>query len=174
MRPRVGPDAPSRGEIEELLDLAVRAPTHGMSEPWRFYVLSGTARGKLAKAIAASNMDGGMDEAAALEDGEKKVARAPIIIVFTCIPGNGPKVVEQEEFASVAMAMQNFLIAAHANGIGAMLRTGPAAYHPAVREQLGLGPDESVVGFMYVGYPEADRPLTPRAPAAEKTTWLGP
>jgi nitroreductase len=171
-RPRVGAEPPSREEIEELLDLAVRAPTHGMTEPWRFYVLSGAARDRLANAIAAANVDAGMDEAAALEDGRKKVGRAPVIVVFTCVPGDGPKVVEQEEIASVAMAMQNFLIGAHAKGIGAMPRTGPAAYHPAICSELGLAENESVLGFVYVGYPDAERPLTPRAQAAEKTRWL--
>jgi nitroreductase len=173
MRPRVGSNAPSREEIEELLDLAVRAPTHGMTEPWRFYVLFGEARDRLANAIAAASMDGGMDEASARDDARKKVERAPVIVVFTCVPQEGPKVVELEEYASVAMAMQNFLIGAHAKGIGAMLRTGPAAYHPVIREQLGLEPTEVVMGFMYLGYPEAERPLTPRASASDRTTWLG-
>jgi nitroreductase len=94
-------------------------------------------------------------------------------VVFTVLPSDDPKVFEQEEIASVAMAIQNFLIGAHARGLGAMLRTGAAAYHPSVGEHLGLAPDEKVVGIVYLGRPEADRSPTERAPAADKTVWLG-
>jgi len=172
MRPKVGTDAPSRVEIEELLEAAVRAPTHHLTEPWRFYVLSGESKRLLANAIASAAMAAGTDPDEARADGEKKVGRAPVIVVFTCVPSDEPDVVEQEEIASVAMAMQNFLLAAHAKGLGAMLRTGPAAYSPAIRDELGLGPSETVVGFVYLGFPEGQRALTPRATAAERTTWL--
>jgi len=93
-------------------------------------------------------------------------------VVFTVVPSRDPKVVEQEEIASVAMAIENFLIGAHAMRLGAMLRTGQAAYHPSIRNHLGLAPEEDVVGIVYLGSPAADRPLTERAPAVEKTTWL--
>ena len=172
MRPKVGPDAPPRADIEALLEAAVRAPTHHMTQPWRFYVLAGESRQLLAKAIAAASIDAGTDPDDARADAEKRVGRAPVIIVFTCTPSTGPDVVEQEEIASVAMAIENFLLAAHAKGLGAMLRTGPAAYHPAIREQLSLGTDESVVGFVYLGYPLGQRAVTERATAAERTTWL--
>lgn len=172
MRPKVGPDEPSRAEIEELLEVAVRAPSHHLTQPWRFYVLRGSSRGLLANAIAAASVDAGTDEEAARADAEKKVGRAPVIVVFTCVPGEGPDVVEQEEVASVAMAMQNFLVAAHARGLGAMLRTGPVAYHPAIRTELGLAANETVVGFIYLGRPAGERSLTERTPAADLTTWL--
>src|SRR6202022_2220563 len=93
MRPRVGDRAPTRPEIEELLSLAVRAPSHHLTQPLRFYVLSGASRDRLANAIAAAGMDAGTDEESARADGAKKVARAPVIVVFTCVPGDGPDVV---------------------------------------------------------------------------------
>jgi nitroreductase len=173
MIPRVGSDAPSRADIQELLDLAVRAPVHHKTDPWRFYVVSGDERERIARAIADEAIEAGTDEARALDDARKKVARAPVIVVFTVVPSDDPKVVEQEEFSSVAMAMQNFLLAAHAKGLGAMLRTGPAAYHPAIRKHLDLLDDEHVVGFVYLGAPEAEREKTERVPSTERTTWLG-
>jgi nitroreductase len=174
MIPRVGGEAPSREEIEALLDLAVRAPNHHRTEPWRFYVLQGAERDRLAQAIADELTENkGTDPSAAFEEGRSKAERAPVIVVFTVLPSDEPKVVEQEEIASVAMAIENFLIGAHAAGLGAMLRTGAAAYHPSIRTHIGLGPAEKVVGIVYVGPPAADRPLQERVPSAEKTTWLG-
>lgn len=172
MIPRVGAEAPSRDDIADLLELAVRAPNHHRTEPWRFHVLSGDARRRLADAIAADAVQGGADPARAAEDARKKVERAPVIVVFTALPSDDPKVVEQEEIVSVAMAMQNFLVGAHAKGLGAMLRTGTTAYHTAVNDHLGLDPRERVVGLVYLGIPEADRDLTARGSAAERTRWL--
>jgi len=173
MIPRVGDEPPSAEEIAELLDLAVRAPNHHRTEPWRFHVLQGAERERLARAIADELVDSkGTDPQAALDEGRAKAERAPVIVVFTVVPSEDPRVVEQEEVASVAMAIENFLIGAHAKGLGAMLRTGAAAYHPSAREHLGLEPGEKVVGIVYLGRPAADRAPTERAPAAEKTRWL--
>ena len=173
MLPKVGDERPGREQIGELLEAAVRAPNHHLTEPWRFYVIAGAERMRLARAIADAAIATGVPREEAEADGAKKVARAPVIVVFTCVPSDAPDVVESEEVASVAMAIQNFLLAAHASGFGAMLRTGPAAYHESTRDHLDLGPNERVVGFVYLGYPAGDRALTPRAPAAEHTHWLG-
>jgi nitroreductase len=173
MLPKVSDERPRRERIAELLDAAVRAPNHHLTEPWRFYVLAGSERSRLARAITEEALERGVPREEAAADAAKKVARAPVIVVFTCLCSRDPDVVEQEEIASVAMAIQNFLLAAHAAGLGAMLRTGPAAYHPAISEQLGLASEEKVVGFVYVGFPAADRALTPRSDAAEHTRWLG-
>lgn len=169
MIPRVTDERPTREEIAELLDLAVRAPTHHLTEPWRFHVLAGDARELLAKAIA--DEQGGIEDN--LEVGRAKVARAPVIVVVTCQRQVGEKIVPEEEDAAVSMAMENLLLAAHAKGLGAMLRTGGVAYHPSVNGHLGLEEDERVMGFVYLGYPAADRSLTPRADAASKTRWVG-
>ncbi len=173
MLPKVGDERPSREQIAELLDAAVRAPNHHLTEPWRFSVLAGAERERLARAIAGEAITRGVAPEDAETDGARKVARAPVIVVFTCLPSGGPDVVLEEELASVAMAIQNFLLAAHAKGLGAMLRTGPAAYHGAIRDHLSLDPNERVVGFVYLGFPAGDRALTPRTDAAERTRWLG-
>lgn len=172
MLPRVTDEAPPREAIEELLELAVRAPNHHRTEPWRFYVLNGDARERLAAAMAEEAVSSGTEPERARDEAGKKVARAPVIVVFTVAPSDDPKVVEQEEVASVAMGMQNFLLGAYATGLGAMLRTGPAAYHRSMNEHLGLDQRERVVGIVYLGFPAADRALTERQPAAERTTWL--
>ena len=171
MIPRVEDKPPSRQEIEELLELAVRAPNHHATEPWRFYVLQGEGRDRLARAIADEAIENGTEVSRAQSDAKSKVERAPVIVVFTCVPSTDQKVIEQEELASVAMAMENFLVGAYAKGLGAMLRTGTAAYHPSIRERLGLDENERVVGCVYLGYPAAPREQTPRSPAPQYTRW---
>ncbi len=57
--------------------------------------------------------------------------------------------------------------------VGAMWRTGPAAYEPAVKAYLGLQPRDHIVGFLYVGYPAAPPAPTERAAAEAKVEWRG-
>ena len=47
--------------------------------------------------------------------------------------------------------MQNMLLAAYAQGVGAMWRTGAMAYSKIVCEGLGLVENEKIVGFLYLG-----------------------
>jgi nitroreductase len=60
-------------------------------------------------------------------------------------------------------------------GLGAMIRTGKAAFYPEVRTVLGVQDGEYVAGFIYLGHPveEPERVMTRRTPAIELTEWRG-
>jgi nitroreductase len=74
----------------------------------------------------------------------------------------------------VGAAIENLLLAAHAAGMVAHLRTGTAAQDPEVRRYLGLVEGEEVASFVYLGYPAGEaRPLTHRTPPCERTGWRG-
>ena len=50
------------------------------------------------------------------------------------------RVLEIENICAVAAAVENLLLAVHAEGLGAMWRTGPAARNPEVKKFLGFAP----------------------------------
>lgn len=162
-----------RAVVEKLLGAAVRAPTHHLTQPWRFVVLRGDARAALGEAWAAGLIRLGKDPAKVRD----KVLRAPVVVCVIERPHlDNPKVVEVEEHHAVGAAIQNLLLAAHALGLGAMHRTGDVVRLPEVREHLGVGDDELIAGFVYVGRaPEDDgrRPLSRRTEPAEITEWRG-
>lgn len=168
--PKVTEEEPSRAAIERLLAAAVRAPTHHLTQPWRFEVLRGDALDDLAKAWSA----GSGDEFASIA---AKTHRAPVIITVIEHPKtSNARVVEVEEHHATGAAIQNILLAAHAAGLGAMIRTGPAAWMPEVREYLGVAGDEIIAAFIYLGYPrdgDEERPMTRRTDAIELTGWRG-
>jgi len=83
-----------------------------------------------------------------------------------------PKVVEIENICAAAAATQNLLLAAHALGLGAMWRTGPAARDPNVKAFLGLVPDQHLIGFVYIGYPEGDPATWERPGFEDRVTWM--
>ncbi len=175
---KVESKAPSRGEIERLLAAAVRAPSHHLTEPWRFIVIAGTALDDLGHAMAeriraqfADSPD--LEQKIELEKSRPK--RAPVIIVVVYVPSTHPKAIEVEDRHSIGAAMQNILLAAHGAGLGAFLRTGPAVFDENVRGFLQLGSDEEIAGFIYVGYPAPDQPesMSNRSEFSERTRWLG-
>jgi len=171
--PKMPGDAPPKAEIERLLDAAVRAPSHHLTQPWRFVVLSGSALDELGEAWATGTEASGKDATGIRE----KAHRAPVVIAVVAKPHvDHPKVVEAEEHHAVGAAMQNLLLAAHDAELGAMLRTGPAAAMREVRDYLGVKADEYIAGLIYVGYPpegDAERPMSRRTDAAEVTEWRG-
>jgi nitroreductase len=171
--PKLTDEVPSRDQIGKLLEAGVRAPTHHLTQPWRFVVLTGAALNEFGTAWKAGTERTGKDASGI----EAKALRAPVVIAVIATPHlNHPKVIEMEEHYAVGMAMQNILLAAHDMGLGAMIRTGPAAELDEVRRYLGVGDDELIAGLIYLGYPapgDSERPMTRRAAPAERTEWRG-
>ena len=171
--PRAEGPAPARESIERLLRAGIRAPTHHLTQPWRFVVLVGNSLRELGEAWARGAERLGDDP----ESVREKPLRAPVVICVIENPHlDNPKVVEVEEHHATGAAMQNILLAAHAMGLGAMLRTGPAASRPQVRDYLAVEEEELIAGFIYLGRkPAGDdaRPMTRRADAEDVTDWRG-
>lgn len=170
---RVKADPVPRELIEQLLTAAVQAPNHHKVRPWRFVVLQNSAREKLGQVMAQSLQS--RKPEATVDDLQKerlKPLRAPVVIAVGVDKPAIPKVQETENVAAAAAAIQNLLLAAHSLGLGAIWRTGPAATDPAIKSFLGFAPDQHVIGFVYVGYPEAP-PSPPHRPSFEdRTIWL--
>jgi nitroreductase len=165
-------ERPDRETIQKLIRAAVAAPNHHLTEPWRFLVLTGSALEEFGEAWATGAEREGKDPAG-LKD---KALRAPVIIAVIEKPkGHLPKVIEVEEHHAVGAAMQNMLLAAHEMGLAAMLRTGPAAHIKECHDFIGLGDDELVAGYVYVGYPPEGFTKGPprKTPAEELTEWRG-
>jgi len=162
---------PTREQIEQLVRAAVRAPDHGRLRPWRFVVLEGAAREKLGEEMARISLAKFPQSTPEQLDIERRKAlRAPTIIAVAAriTPGRIPQV---EQVNATAAAAQNILLAAHAMGLGAMWKTGAAAYDEGVKKMLGLEPQDHIVAFIYVGTIAA--PGTVREPQIEDVLrWL--
>ena len=171
--PKVRPDPVPRELIEKLLTAAVQAPNHFRNRPWRFFVLTGDARVRLGEA-AAQSLKQRNPEAAESEVAREreKPLRAPVLIVVAADAPSEPKVLDVENISATAAAVENLLLAAHALGLGALWRTGPTAYDPLVKSSFGLTPEQHVVAFVYVGYPEDMPPLPERPSFQDYTTWM--
>ncbi len=167
---RLSEPAPSGDELDILLAAAAAAPDHGLLRPWRFVVLRGHALERLgevfAKAEEARSAESGTPVAEeVLARTRGKPLRAPLIVALIASPKPSPKVPAWEQVASAAAAAQNLCLAAHALSYGSMWRTGWYGDAPEVRTHLNLSPNETVMGWLYLGTPPPGAPLPPRPQA---------
>jgi nitroreductase len=170
---RVKPDSVPLELIERLLDAAVQAPNHYKVRPWSFVVLTGEGRNQLGEVMAASQQE--RHPEFPIEAWDKCIAlplRAPVVIAVGVDKPTEAKVLEIENVCAAAAAIQNLLLAAHASGLGAKWRTGEWARDIRVKEFLGFEPDQHLIGFIYLGYPEFI-PEPPMRPSFEdRTVWI--
>lgn len=159
--PRLSEPAPSGTILKNIYKAAFRAADHALLQPWRFLEIRGDARSRLGDLfVTASLSDDPALSSAQQEKIRCKPSRAPLVIVTISSIKEHPKVPEFEQDLSAAAATQNMLIACHAQGVGAMWRTGSMAYHPLVKEGLGLQSHEKIIGFLYLGAAEGPtRPI---------------
>lgn len=174
---RVRPDPVPRELVEEILESAVHAPNHRLTEPWRFHVFTGRGRGEFARARAetARLMAEAEGEEKELVEGRvsrerKKAFRSPVVIAVISEAGRD-EVETLENYAACCCAVQNMQLTAHALGLGAIWRTGPVAYHERMREFFGLRKDDGIVAYLYVGYPDMGERPRRREPVESKTVW---
>ena len=176
---RVRQDPVSEDLIRRILESAVHAPNHKITEPWRFHVFTGKGRGELARARAElarlqAEAEGEGEEMAAgrISRERKKAFRAPVIIAVISASGRD-EVETLENYAACAAAVQNMQLTAHALGLASMWRTGPVAYHEHMRDFFGLDEGDRIVAYLYVGYPDMGERPRRRSPAEERTVWHG-
>jgi nitroreductase len=169
-------DPVPRAAIEQLLECAVRAPNHKLSEPWRFTVLTGAGRDAFAEIRARHRLKRFADptsaEAAAGADKVRREARETpaFIVVMTVV--NPDEITREEDYAAVMMAIENLIIAAESLGLGTYLRTGGIMREPGLAELAGLTQGQRVVGILSLGHPAEAEPPRRRRPAAELTRWV--
>lgn len=147
--------APDRQQLDALYRAALRAPDHKELTPWRFIEFSGAGLERLGELFAEAEYQANphIDDGA-LDSARKKPRRAPMIIAMIAkVAPEQPKVPRLEQLLSAGCAAHGILLAAHAQGLGAMWRTGSFAFDNVVRNGLGLGEHDEIVAFIYLGQP---------------------
>jgi nitroreductase len=169
-------DPVPRDVIEQLLDAAVRAPNHKLTEPWRFVVLTGGAKDRVAMIRAAHRLkrfeNPDSPEARAASDKVlREAADVPVYIVVLSAE-NADEITREEDYAATMMAVTNLMIAAESLGLGTYLRTGGVLRDAALAELIELPDHYRIVGLLSLGYPAEQEPPRRRKPASQLTRWL--
>jgi len=147
---KVTDEAPTRAELMPLISAAGRVADHSSLRPWRLIELRGADRERLGAAIAKAQGD---DKPSA------KPLRAPLLIAVVASIRKSDKVPawEQEAVASGVAHVLSLLL--DEAGWGVIWRTGHYTRSKAVAKAHGLGKDEVLLGWLYVGgKPSGKRP----------------
>ena len=141
--------APSDAELYEYLALAAHSPDHAGLRPWRMVSLRGSDRERLGAALVAGFGDRpGTPEAARTA---AKPLRAPLLLSIVAAPVWHPKVPAWEQLAATAALVGTLELVLFDAGWTAMWRSGPAVELPQVRELVGVGDTEQLLGWLYIG-----------------------
>lgn len=159
--------------ITILLENANYAPTHRLTEPWRFHVLSGDSLIALSEFMGKWYIEN-TDEQDYSEIKHKKTLNNPLKsshVIAICLKRDPQeRVPEWEELAALSMAVQNMWISASALGLGCYW-SSPGSIHRA-QEILNLDEGESCFGWFYIGVPQKGLSLiSKRTPIEEKVKW---
>jgi nitroreductase len=162
-------------QIQQLLELADWAPTHGNTEPWRFTVYAdGQAklfclehaelykRNTKPENFLQANYD------KILHNGDK----VSHIILAIMQRGKLPKIPAAEEEAATAIAIQNILLGATALGIASFWSTGGMARQPAMKNYLQLRDEDIIMGILFLGYTDITATGKRITPLSEKIKWI--
>jgi len=162
--------------IEDLLNNAIWAPTHGLTQPWRFSVFTGKGLERLSdfqsdlykKLFTGSDFN---------EMKYNKLKRRPLlasaVIAVSVKRDKKEKISELEETEAVACAIQNMHLTATAYGLGAFWASPKLIYRPEMKDFLELEEKDNCVALFYIGYPNLDEwPKGQRKPIEYVTKWI--
>ena len=157
----MGEPGPSKEQLAAILKAGARAPDHGKLFPWRFIVFEGDSRERFGRMLGEILESEGERERQ-IDEETKRFLRAPLVVGVISAARELIKIPVWEQELSAGAVCQNLLIAAHASGFVANWITEWYAYHPKVKERLGLKPGERVAGFIYIGTSTVELEERPR------------
>jgi nitroreductase len=169
----------NRDDVVRLIEAARWAPSNHNRQPWKFLVydnrdeiraLAGrveqhlAARLKALPAVAASHADTLLKYATFFRDAPVLIVathKRPVGLSASLLEGLPNPALVSGEPISVAMAVQNILLAAHALGLGACVLTGPLLVTRTLEEAIPL-PDGSDLNCLIAVGHAARTPDAPR------------
>jgi len=175
---RLKPESVDRALIEQMLEAANWAPSHGETEPWRFTVFAGEGRAELAELFEAAQREDTAKnpQSRPREGAHKRAFAAPVWISIGMVPArkaDGSLLMSlEEELMAVACAVQNLHLMASALGLAGMWHSKGPSVHPAVARGLGLEAPDRLLGFFMCGWPSSDWFTSTRRPLSEKVRWI--
>lgn len=168
--------------LERCLLAATWAPSGGNQQPWRFVVVRSPAARAVITDGAARTWEAMAEfynlsvPGTETDDAKSRTLRsmaehmrvggaAPVIVLFCVQPQRGASDLQQG--GSIFPAMQNFLLAARAQGLGAAITLWHMSCDDALRALIGIPDDWVISALVTAGWPEGRHRMVRRKPLAE-------
>ncbi len=162
-------------QIMQLLTLADWAPSHGLTEPWRFIVYPSNKVKDFCAAHAALYKEHTSNDLFSTAVYEKLIHQgdtASHIIVCIMQRGSKPKIPVVEEIAATAAAIEHILLGAESLGISTIWSTGGMTHHPSMKSLFSLRDEDLMMGVIYCGYTDIEKQGKRTIPLNEKVKWV--
>jgi len=162
-----------REQIELLLNNAIWAPSHGLTQPWRFTVFAEDARHRLAEYLCDTykQISGENFNEMKYARFQERPLKASAVIAIGMSPDPKAKIPEIEEIEAVACAVQNMHLTATAQGLAFFWSSPKFLYDRGHTDFMGFGKDAKILGLIYIGYPQGEWPKGQRKPIEYISTW---
>ena len=159
----LGEPGPTGDELRSMVAIASRVPDHGKLAPWRFVILTPSARERLKREIDALRAELHPGDQPKMDGETAKLLHGPALVMVLSRSAPHVKIPEWEQVLSAGAACHNLLLAANAHGYEAQWLTAWYVYEARGRAVLGLDEHERVAGLIHVGTglatkTERDRP----------------
>ena len=160
--------------INQVLENATWAPSHGLTEPWHFIVFTGDGLKKLAQFQSDLYKETAGEKFK--EDKYKNLQSNPLKashVIAICMKRDPTKKIpEQEEIEAVATAVQNIYLTVTAYGFGGYWTTGGITYNEKAKPFFGLEQEDKLLGFFYIGHIAVPSAPGKRQPVEQKIKWV--
>jgi nitroreductase len=162
--------------VNQILENARWAPTHKLTEPWRFLVFTGEGIKALAKSQAAIYKKVTVANGTFKDKNYENLLTKPLlsshIIVVAMKRDERSSVPEIEEIGAVFCAIQNMYLTATAHGVACYLSTGGVTYFEESKAAFGLNAADRILGFFHLGMSEKVYPTSKRKSLEEVSSWI--
>ncbi len=166
-----------RALIERVLEAARQAPSSVNEQPWRFTVAQGESRVTLGAVVAQSTvhlseyMDVlGPKRYEAAVAWYSSLGNAPVLVAVSA-PRSSVDFEAMNRYLSVGAAIENLLLAATNEGLGACNVTFSYWVRDDLSAVLGISDAEEVVSIIALGHPSEVPPASPPV-KPDDTVWL--
>ncbi len=161
--------------IWQILENANRAPTHKLTEPWRFKVFSGDGLQHFADVQTEiyTKFAGDKFKEKKLKNLREYPLMSSHVIVIGMKRATSVNIPEIEEIIAAACAIENIYLSVSAYHLGGYLSTGGITYLPEAKSYFNFDENDKIIGIFYLGCVDAIlNPLSGRQPVKEKVEWI--
>jgi len=160
--------------VRQILLNATWAPNHGKGEPWHFTIFTGQGLKRFADMQSELyKKESGIN----FKEGsywklQQNPLKASHIIAIGMKRTTHKNIPEVEDMAAVSCAVQNIYLSVTSYGLGGYWTTGGITYMERAKELFGLGENDKLMGFFYIGHVAIPSTLATRKAPEEVTTWI--
>lgn len=163
--------------IESILENATWAPTHKLTQPWKFIVFHDKGinlffekQAEIYKSITSTDKIKNQK----IKKYEDKIHQVSHVIAVIAQHDSENRIPEIEEIVATSCALQNIYLSLEYHNIAGYLSTGNVCYSSQMADFLQLKEKDKILGFFQLGIPIEGKNNNnrKRISALEKTNWI--